>query len=217
MKNSLIDPKKNSKSAIPSNSVAQISRTFGLPLSGLRIPRAAERSTDVGPEEIVLSPMVWRMLMALEVMGELNSIEVSVAIDIGHLNKGEDVVGKRTIEQLLELPSERRSLEFLSNHLALERSAIWDCNLSESQRVFSPDPFEFFLAASGKTEFLNVRLQVMFSFRIVGDKLAETVGEPTKDDDAFVLMRERYEAEKKKGLDQLAAIDAKNKEISRPP
>ncbi|CAN8320495.1 unnamed protein product [Cochlearia groenlandica] len=49
-----IDLKKNPKSSITSNSVAQISRTFGLPLSGLRIPSAAERPTDAGPEEIVV-------------------------------------------------------------------------------------------------------------------------------------------------------------------
>ncbi|CAN8289064.1 unnamed protein product [Cochlearia groenlandica] len=279
MKNSSIDPKKNPKSTITSKSVAQISRTFELPLSGLRISSAAERPTDFVLEEIVLSPMVWRMLMALEVMGELNSIEVSVAIClaikasprrvgvvafcsyIDHLNKGEDVVGNQTIEQLLELPSEWRSLEFLSNHLALERSAIWDCNMSESQRIFAPDPFEFFLAASGKLAEMGSSAHVSesqvrtsevprggtvaadkriaednpgdrmesrkakvppFSAADVllsqrGEKLAETVGKPTKDHEAFVRMRERYEAEKKKGLDQLAAIDAKNKEISGPP
>ncbi|CAN8242080.1 unnamed protein product [Cochlearia groenlandica] len=192
VKDSLIDPKKNPISSITYNLVAHISRTFGLPLSGLRIPSAAERPTDVGPEEIVvyealfsydfrgivpslvaevsrylglssgqLFPMVWRMLMALEVMGDLNSIEVSVAsvlyafyfkpyADIGHLSKGDDAAGKRTIEELLEIHSERRSLEFLSSHLALERNVIWDCNMSESQRASAPNPFELFLAASGK-------------------------------------------------------------------
>ncbi|CAN8318991.1 unnamed protein product [Cochlearia groenlandica] len=45
--------------------------------------------------------------------------------DIGHLNIGDGAAGKRTIKQLLEIPSEQRSIEFLSSHLALERSAIW--------------------------------------------------------------------------------------------
>ncbi|CAN8289796.1 unnamed protein product [Cochlearia groenlandica] len=53
----------------------------------------------------------------------------------------------------------------------------------------------------------------MFSFRNVEAKLAETVEESSKDHEAFVLMRERYEAEKKKGVDQLVAVDAKDKEI----
>ncbi|CAN8242609.1 unnamed protein product [Cochlearia groenlandica] len=296
-----------------------ISRTFGLPLSGLRIPSAAERLKDASPEDIVvyealfsygfrgivpslvaevsrylgissgqIYPMVSRMLMALEVMGDLNSIEVSVASvlyafyfkpyagdinrynlqprrnlalvtnseigdqcvsekswrHIGHLNKGEEAARKRIIEQLLELLSEQRSLEFLSSRLSLERSAIWDCNMSTSQRASAPDPFELFLAASGKlaemgssapasesqvrtTEISrggtlaadkrkaehspggrmeSQREKVMFSFRSVEAKLAETVEDSSKDHEDFFLMREKYEAVKK-GMDQLAAKD----------
>ncbi|CAN8243288.1 unnamed protein product [Cochlearia groenlandica] len=361
-----IDSKKNPKSSTTMNSVTQISRTFGLPLSCLRIPNAAERPMDAGPEEIAvyealfsygfrgivpslvaavsrylglspgqLSPMVWRMLMALEVMGNLNSIEVSVAsvlyafyfkpyagdinryhlhprrnlalvtnpeIDIGHLNKGDDAAGKKIIEQLLEIPSEWRSLEFLSSHLALEHSAIWDCNMSESRRASAPDPFELFLAASGKLaemggsvaasesqaklnevprsgtvaagkrkdgrspcgpvegrrvkvspssggelgssqsssrvgkmkskllswdmesiaegsaelaadEVCRSLLKVMFSFSSMETKLAETVEESSKDHEASVYMRERYEVEKKRGEDQLGASDARDEEI----
>ncbi|CAN8242309.1 unnamed protein product [Cochlearia groenlandica] len=55
--------------------------------------------------------------------------------------------------------------------------------------------------------------QVMFSFRSVEAKLAETVEESSKDHEAFVLMRERCEVEKKKGVDQLATIDVKDKGI----
>ncbi|CAN8254388.1 unnamed protein product [Cochlearia groenlandica] len=44
-------------------------------------------------------------------------------------------------------------------------------------------------------------------------KLAETVEESSKDHEASVYMRERYEVEKKRGEDQLAAIDARDKEI----
>ncbi|CAN8241836.1 unnamed protein product [Cochlearia groenlandica] len=223
---------------------------------------------------------------------------------IDHLNKGEDAAGKQTIKQLMELPSERRSLKFLSSHLALERSAIWgkslfhslsfslvtilkmthcflDYNMSESQRASAPGPFELFLDAYGKlaemgssapaseclvritevprggilaagkrivehslgdrmesrrkkvspfsagetgtshsyswTEFLDVRLLVMFSFRSVEEKLAETVEESSKDHEAFVLMRERFETEKKKCMDQFYTIDDKDKEIGGPP
>ncbi|CAN8319948.1 unnamed protein product [Cochlearia groenlandica] len=222
------DPKKNPKSFITSNSVAQISRTFGLPLSFLRIPNASDRPMDVGPEEIAVYEAMF---------------------NIGHLNKGDDVAGKRTIEQLLEIPYERRSLEFLSSHLALERNAIWDCNMSESQRASAPDPFELFLAASGKLAKMGgsapasesqVKVtevprcgtmavgkrkagrspcdpaesrRVMFSFCSVETKLVETVEESSKDHEAFILMRERCEVERKRGTDQLATIDAKDKEI----
>ncbi|CAN8323922.1 unnamed protein product [Cochlearia groenlandica] len=50
-------------------------------------------------------------------------------------------------------------------------------------------------------------------FSSVEAKLAETVEESSKDHEAFVLMKERCEVEKKKGVDQLATIDAKDKEI----
>ncbi|CAN8241865.1 unnamed protein product [Cochlearia groenlandica] len=53
----------------------------------------------------------------------------------------------------------------------------------------------------------------MFSFCSMETKLAETVEESSKDHEAFVLMRERYEVERKRGEDQLAAIDARDKEI----
>ncbi|CAN8255080.1 unnamed protein product [Cochlearia groenlandica] len=56
-------------------------------------------------------------------------------------------------------------------------------------------------------------LKVMFSFSNVETKLAETVEESSKDHEAYVYMRERYEVERKRGEDQLAAIDARDKEI----
>ncbi|CAN8255122.1 unnamed protein product [Cochlearia groenlandica] len=151
-KDPTIDPKKNHKSSITSNSVAQISRTFGLPLSGLRIPNAAERPKDGVPEEIV----VYEALFSYGFRGTVPSLVVEVSRylglspDIGHLNKDDEAAGKRTIKQLLEIPSERRSLEFLFIHLVLERNTIWDCNMSESQRASAHDSFEFFLVASGK-------------------------------------------------------------------
>ncbi|CAN8320063.1 unnamed protein product [Cochlearia groenlandica] len=55
--------------------------------------------------------------------------------------------------------------------------------------------------------------KAMFSFCSMETKLAETVEESSKDHEAFVLMRERYEVEMKRGEDQLAAIDARDKEI----
>ncbi|CAN8287736.1 unnamed protein product [Cochlearia groenlandica] len=174
----------------------------------------------------------------------LACLRAALSDDIGHLKKSDDVVGKRIIEQLLEIPFERRSLEFLSSHLALERNAIWDCNMSESQRASVPDPFELFLAASEKlaemgSSALASEIQVMtteisrggtlvadkrrvehnpddriesqrvmFSFRSVEAKFVETAEESSKDHED-----ERYEAEKKNGVDHLVAIDAKDKEI----
>ncbi|CAN8306726.1 unnamed protein product [Cochlearia groenlandica] len=55
--------------------------------------------------------------------------------------------------------------------------------------------------------------RVMFSFRSVEAKLAETVEESSNDHEAFVLMRERCEVEKMKGVDHFSAIDVKDKKI----
>ncbi|CAN8319101.1 unnamed protein product [Cochlearia groenlandica] len=128
-------------------------------------------------------------------------------------------------------------------------SCLLDCNMSQSQRTSTPDPFELFLAASGKLAEMGgsapasesqVKVtevprsgtlapskrkaerspgdpvesrRVMFSFRSVEAKLAETVEESSKDHEAFVLMRERCEVERKRGMDQLSTIDASDKEI----
>ncbi|CAN8319538.1 unnamed protein product [Cochlearia groenlandica] len=75
VKDSSTDPKKNPKSSITSSSVAQISRTFGLPLSGLRIPSAAERLTDAGPDEIA----VYEALFSYNFLGVVPSLVAEVS------------------------------------------------------------------------------------------------------------------------------------------
>ncbi|CAN8320277.1 unnamed protein product [Cochlearia groenlandica] len=62
-------------------------------------------------------------------------------------------------------------------------------------------------------EVCRTLLKVMFSFCSVETKLAETVEESSKDHEAFVLMREKYNVERKRGVDQLSTIDARDKEI----
>ncbi|CAN8255370.1 unnamed protein product [Cochlearia groenlandica] len=248
------------------------------------------RHFDLSPRQ--LSPMAWRMLMTLEVLGELNSIEVTVASvlyafyfkpyagDIGHYHLHPRcnlslIVNFEVDDQSVSEKSWRRRYLFLSvgpspnfpttwSHSGgwLRWGAPFPClrvskggvaavgkgtakdtldSRAESRKVkTSPisigevgSSYSLTMVEEMKSKLLSwvleaiaedgvgraanevyrTLLKVMFSFRGVGEKIAATVEESSKDHEAFVLMREKHDVEKKKGLDLFVAIDTKNKKV----